>query len=128
MWSFLGAKHRECIPYIECATCANFYLSSFVFFYYACLIMYFASNVNVTASQEHVEGKYFADGVTQNVKQVMSLAVTAMMPQRVNLQIVRIQVSRRYQVTLFFIAELQSTSASTLGVFSSSDLPLQFEQ
>ena len=66
--------------------------------------MYFASNVNVTASQAHVEGEYFADGVTQNVEQVMSLAVTAMMPQRQNLQIVRIQVNRRSQVPMFLLS------------------------
>ena len=128
MWSFLGAKHPECVPHVECATCANLFFE-FRYFFYACnFMMYFASNVNVPAYQEHVEGKYSADCVTQNAEQVMSLVVTAMMPQRLNLQIVRIQVSRRYQVPLFFIAELQSTSANTLGVFSSSDLPLQVEK
>ena len=66
--------------------------------------MYFASNVNVTASHEHVEGKYFADGVGQNVEKVMSLAITAMLPQRVNLQIVRIQVSRRSQAPMFLLS------------------------
>ena len=91
--------------------------------------MCYASNVYVTASQEHVEGKYFADGVIQNAGQVMSLAVTAMMPPRLNLQIVRIPANRKSQVPfVFFIAELQSTSASTLGVFSSIDLLSQFEQ
>ena len=37
MWSFLGAKHPECVPHVECATCANFYLSSDISFLRATL-------------------------------------------------------------------------------------------
>ena len=73
------------------------------FVYCACNItMCYASNVYVTASQEHVEGKYFADGVIQNAGQVMSLAVTAMMPPRLSLQIVRIPANRESQVPFVF--------------------------
>ena len=105
-WYWLGAKHKECIPHIECPDCANFHLISYVFlscmhFYH----VYFASSVNVTASKKHAEGKCIAESVGRNVEKVKSLAFSAMCPQRVNHQIVRIQVSRRRQDPTSFSAQ-----------------------